>query len=737
MTVFVRSILLATIHVLTGLISTCICSANPGARWDDSALAGSGAPSFSHETVPAFGEGMLIDGALLTISYTGEDSSPWHLVLCREGEIWSIPNGLERDEERFLTFDLKEYLGEKPLGERPETGKALPLMLGGVLDREWPRRPFLYIACNQLLSPEPMNFILRFRVEGGSPLRVVGEPEVMISWESNGHNGCDLRWGPEDGYLYASAGDGSRPGDPDNIGQQVDMIRGSILRLDFHGEPDPGLKYAIPRDNPFVHDPGVRPELWCYGLRNPWRMAFHPQTGELWLGDNGDETWEMIHRVTRGCNFGWSAFEGSHPFRTSNPLSGPTPVHTPPRIEHPHTVMRSIIGGVFYRGEELEELTGHYLYGCYVSREIWAASYDSKTDELGDPFRIARASGPLVSIREDLNRELLITSLDGHIERLKKREEVPAGRPWPEKFSETGLFLDVENHEPAPGVYEYLIKAEGWADGATRRRFVAIPRGGGLIALGHQHLYKSFRVDPGGAFAQTFFLEGSPVETQVLYNDGIWVGYTYRWNRDGTDAVLVPKEGKSIEVDLSDGSKQDWRFPSRSECHICHTQRSHFALAFTPVQLDRPGIDGVSNQLDSWLASKLLRKTKFLVERREDRIANPYDPSSGTLAERARAYLDVNCAHCHREAGLGGRATFQLMSHIQLSEMGLINKTPMVPMLGKAGACVIVPGDPELSELLGRMNRRGPGQMPLFGSTIVDERGCDLIREWILSLEER
>ena len=113
------------------------------------------------------------------------------------------------------------------------------------------------------------------------------------------------------------------------------------------------------------------------------------------------------------------------------------------------------------------------------------------------------------------------------------------------------------------------------------------------------------------------------------------------------------------------------------------------------------------------------------------KLADPYDPKSGTLEERARAYLQVNCAHCHHKTGMGGRAALELEFHLPLAETGMIGTTPTVNLLGEPEAKLIVPDNAELSELLGRMNRRGAGQMPLFGSHEIDEAGVALIRDWI------
>jgi len=153
-------------------------------------------------------------------------------------------------------------------------------------------------------------------------------------------------------------------------------------------------------------------------------------------------------------------------------------------------------------------------------------------------------------------------------------------------------------------------------------------------------------------------------------------------------------------------------------------------------QLNRADPEG-HQQLDQWLKKKIVRGSRELEKRRAVKLADPYDPKSGTLEARARAYLHVNCAHCHHPTGMGGRSALNLESHVPLAETGMIDATPLVGLLGKPEAKLIVPGNAELSELLGRMNRRGAGQMPLFGSHKIDAAGVALIREWINSLPEK
>ena len=709
--------------------------------WDDGAFDGAGRPPLGYRAVPRFGEAHQFPSALDVIPYQNHQEEAELLILGRGGQIWSLPaNATPGSVKRHQRADVGETFKSSGDGKPPYKNVQV---LSGILDRDWPERPHLYLAVHRQTGTDGQCLIVRYAIRNEPQFTLQGEPEILFRWKTINHNGCDLQWGPEDGLLYLSAGDGSVQRDPEKVGQQVHVVRGSILRLDVHSEPDPGLVYAVPADNPFVGMDNVLPEIWAYGLRNPWRLCFHPTTHELWAADNGDDLWEMLHCVKRGSNAGWSAFEGNQPFHLDLPLGGPTRTHTPARLVQPHTELRSIIGGVFYRGKKFPELDGHYIYGCCVTQEIWAVPYDAATDTLGTPFRLARSNGStLTAVREDHEGELLLLSLSGTVETLAAYdpaayESQQTFRPWPKTLAETGLFADVATQQPADGVLEYQVQAEGWADGASARRFVALP-GRPLENRGSIRTHSSLWIDPGGALVKTLYLGDSPVETQVLYNSGTWQGYTYQWDSEGKTASLVPEEGETVTLELDGGApgkKQTWRYPSRSECMVCHNQRSLFGIAFTTSQLNRTHPDG-HQQLDQWIEKKIVRDSRTLEKNRTVKLANPYDPESGTLEERARAYLHVNCAHCHHPAGMGGRSELNLEHHIPLADTGMIRTTPLVGLSGNPDAKLMVPGDADLSELLGRMNRRGAGQMPLFGSHEIDEAGVALIRDWINSLPE-
>ncbi len=187
------------------------------------------------------------------------------------------------------------------------------------------------------------------------------------------HNGGALQFGP-DGYLYIALGDGGSQGDPFDNAQAGNSLLGKILRIDVDG----GDPYAIPSDNPFVNISGVYPEIWAFGLRNPWRISFDPHTGDIWIGDVGQSSREEINRAPSGApgglNFGWNNMEGTLPFEGNN-----QPEYTPPLAEYTRSFGCSVTGGYVYSGQAMPEWQGIYFYGDYCSGNIWGlpASIDS------------------------------------------------------------------------------------------------------------------------------------------------------------------------------------------------------------------------------------------------------------------------------------------------------------------------------------------------------------------------
>lgn len=200
---------------------------------------------------------------------------------------------------------------------------------------------------------------------------------LKVSQPYANHNGGMLAFGP-DGFLYVGLGDGGSAGDPGNRAQRLDTLLGKILRIDVNGTSG-SRNYRTPSTNPFVGVPG-RNEIWQYGLRNPWRFSFDRATGNLWIGDVGQGSWEEVDRAVRtasgagrGINWGWRVLEGMHCF---NPSSGcDTSGKTMPLTEYGHGSGRcSVTGGYVYRGSAVPALRGGYVFADYCSGEIWVVA---------------------------------------------------------------------------------------------------------------------------------------------------------------------------------------------------------------------------------------------------------------------------------------------------------------------------------------------------------------------------
>jgi glucose/arabinose dehydrogenase len=226
------------------------------------------------------------------------------------------------------------------------------------------------------------------------------------------HNGGHMAFGP-DGYLYVSLGDGGSANDPLGAGQSLDVLLGKILRLDVN--PETG--YAVPADNPFANGGGL-PEIWAYGLRNVWRFSFDRATGDLYLGDVGQNKWEEINFQPAdsrgGENYGWSAFEGSHVFNQN--ASATNPVLPIAEFEHSNANGCSITGGFVYRGSNLPTMQGVYLYSDYCSGRIWIAYRDASDTWQSQVF--LEAGVAVSSFGEDEAGELYVVGYGGEIYRL-------------------------------------------------------------------------------------------------------------------------------------------------------------------------------------------------------------------------------------------------------------------------------------------------------------------------------
>ncbi len=609
--------------------------------------------------------------------------------------------------------------------ELPQRFKPFAQLLGITLDPGHATNGFLYAAFATQADHPQGSRVSRFRVIDDPLPRIDPDSElVLITWRGGGHNGCCLQFG-SDGLLYVSTGDGSSPEPPDALqaGQALDNLLSAILRIDVR-EASPAKPYRVPDDNPFIRRPGARPEIWAYGFRNPWRMGFAPD-GSLWVGDVGWELWETIHRVTAGYNGGWSRTEG--PLLLKPEIAAPTPI-SKPAAAHGHHEASSISGGRFYSGSKLPELRDTYIYGDWETGRIWSLA----TQANSSPVEIADTELRVVSFAPGPDREIYVLDYRGGLYRLV-RNDTPAHGPFPLRLSETGLFANTARQLPAPGVIPYDVVAGRWHDGAIASRWIAVP-GNAQVTPGPNY---SFPTDT--VLAKTLSLptpspaHPSPIETQLLHlSPEGWRAYSYRWNPAGTDADLVDAAGATAAIGSTQASSgeshtgRSWTFPPRSDCLRCHNSWSGYVLGFNSPQLAHAAPGGLASLLTSGLViSNAACQPAFP-------LASPAD-SSFPIDVRARSWLHVHCAHCHR-FGAGASVAARFNADEPVDRLNVVGIKPARGDFNLPDARIIAPGHPERSSAWYRINTSGAGHMPPIGSRQPDPSGNRVVADWIRSL---
>jgi putative heme-binding domain-containing protein len=490
----------------------------------------------------------------------------------------------------------------------------------------------------------------------------------------------------------------------------------SILRIDVRRAAN-GKPYAIPPDNPFVGVANAAPEVWCYGLRNPWRMSFDRKTGQLWVGDVGWERWEMVFACQKGGNYGWSAMEGPQ-VCLPDAKRGPTPI-LPPAHAIPHPFAASITGGFVYHGKKLKGFEGWYVYGDWETRRVFANPVKGAT--LGDRVEAARTPARIVGWAEEPDGELLMVDYEGGgLFRLAPNDAGARNADFPKTLSKTGIFSSVETQAPSPGVLPFGVHAAAWCDGAAGERWIGIPGTETIQLIDKNQQWPKESVWPkDSVVAKTLSLEKRKLETQVLHFDGqSWNGYSYVWNEAQSDATLAPAEG--AEIDLGGGRK--WKILARTTCMACHNPWPGYALTINGAQLEASRLKAFQ---EIAILPKQIPMPKPLVD--------PYDERA-PLDDRARSYLAVNCGHCHRFGG-GGAAKILLTHDLPFAEMK-VDVRPTLGMFELNDPYIVAGGDPSRSALLFRVSKLGQGRMPHVGSEVVDEAGVRLLRRWIAQLPE-
>jgi uncharacterized repeat protein (TIGR03806 family) len=581
-----------------------------------------------------------------------------------------------------------------------------------------------------------VSVVARFAsLDGGQTLDPGSREDVIrVNQPFENHNGGQIAFGP-DGLLYIGFGDGGSGGDPNGRAQDTRNLLGAMLRIDVDG----AAPYVIPDDNPFAANPRCPadhssatncPEIYAWGLRNPWRWSFDASTGDLWVGDVGQGAREEIDRVALGGNYGWDCREGSTSFASPAPAcSGATnlidPVH-----EYGRDLGTSVTGGYVYRGGALPALDGAYLFADFGSGRIWrlvGAGGGFTAEELLD------TNLSIASFGEGDDGELYVVDLaSGDLHRIVGGSGgsggTPGQTPVASLLSATGCVDPQNPASPASGLIPYQVAAPFWSDGADKLRWLALPDGGTISVQSDG----DFSFPIGTVLMKHFRLGAELVETRLFMHhaEGDWAGYSYEWNADGSDATLA-QGGKIARI-----GDQDWIFPSGNDCLSCHTAAAGFALGLETAQLNHdltyPRTGRTANQLLT-LDRIVLFAAPLGDPAVRPALADPGD-TAAPLEARARAYLHTNCAQCHRAGGLS-QSTIDLRFDIALANTLTCDVPPLSGDLGIGEAArIIAPGDPDRSVLVARMNRRDAAAMPPLASNVVDAAGVALLHEWIASL---
>ena len=367
----------------------------------------------------------------------------------------------------------------------------------------------------------PVSRISRFTSSDGGTTFDANSEQILfsVSQPYGNHNGGDLQFGP-DGMLYIGYGDGGSGGDPEGNGQDAHTPLGAILRIDVAGG---GEGYAIPPDNPFAAGQDGHPAVWAYGLRNPWRLRFDRETGDLWSGDVGQDAFEEVNRIVKGGNYGWNTKEGTHCF-AEDPCDKPDLID--PVVEYAHgDSSLSVVGGYVYRGSAIPELRGVYLFAdFYQPGPIYGVFYDPETNE-PEARQLGQMNDRMLgTFAQDVDGELYAADFFGGIYKIVAGEIGPPAATFPQKLSETGCFDSSDPKQPNAGLVPYDVNVPLWSDGAAKSRWVALPDGTSASSEPDGDL----ELPNGTVLAKEFQLDGQRLETRlfVRHQDGGWAGYT-------------------------------------------------------------------------------------------------------------------------------------------------------------------------------------------------------------------
>lgn len=603
----------------------------------------------------------------------------------------------------------------------------------------WPTIPLVFVAYNGLNAGIAEARLSSFTsVDGGVTLDTTTEQRILAVRQSGlQHVMDDLQFG-SDGFLYITIGDGGfTPTDPAHPSQNLNILDGKVLRIDIDGSTG-SANYRIPATNPFptgqlcgANGPGTIScgEIYAYGLRNPWRFSIDTNVSpqRIYVADVGLNAIEEVNQVVSGGNYGWNCREGLNTIlSTCRQPTGTTLLD--PWLQYTHSNGGfAVTGGLVYHGNAIPALNNQYVFGDYVTGNIWAVPTSSSARIVTSTDAFA-SNLSIVSFATDLNKEIyVIDFVSGGIHKIVP-PATGSSSGVATLLSQTGCVDPLNAKRPAPGVIPFTSISPLWSDGAAKDRFLALPNGTTLS-------YDSsgdFIFPRGSVLVKNFKLNSKLIETRLfmLHPDGAWGGYSYRWNDQETDATLVPN-GLTTTV-----QGQSWTYPSGAQCMACHTAAAGRSLGAEFKQLNWDMFYTATNRNANQLATldhiNLFSPPLPGEPSTLPTLVRPLG-TAGTLSQRARSYLHSNCSHCHRPGG-GTPVNLDLRYDATLVQTNTCDQAPSVNTLGIINARIIAPGAPARSVLLSRMNRRDANQMPPLGTAIVDSDAVTLISEWIGSL---
>ena len=690
------------------------------------------------------------------------------LVLEREGEIIAFENKADTPKRRRVLNLLKVTQGEVDSG-----------LLGLVFHPQFgiegsPNRTYTYV--HYAYSPNPIkgkwppftkptrSRLSRFSVDPKTFLFDTSSELVLIDQEDENifHQGGSMFFHPKDGFLYLSVGD---EGDSScSLGncQRIDKdLFSGVLRIDVDQrggnvshpivkQPETGktANYFIPNDNPWVGVPGALEEFYAIGLRSPHRVTYDETQDLAWIADVGQKTREELDILKPAANYQWDVREGfAERKATPENVLG---VWTDPVLDLPRDESSSIIGGNVYRGKLLPKLSGRYIYGDFVTGNIWALEYDydgkkatvKKNDKIIASKYRGRKNG-ITSFGVDAAGEMYVLTLGKKSKILHIVPSKPSTNA-PLLLSELGL-LGARDGKPKKGVLPYEVQSPLWSDGAVKQRWMSLPKG-----QVHFDANAPWRFPEGTVFIKHFAMalderdpdETRPLETRlfVAARHKDYYGLTYRWRADLSDADLVlSRQEEVLDITGPDGQvrQQTYVYPGPYDCMTCHNDEAGFVLGVRTEQLNRP-VSGVKalfrdNPLVEWSKNGVLDWTIDDATAATGPRLVPLDDESSSMEARLRSYWASNCAMCHG-AGPKIRARWDARWQTPFDKQGILNG-PLENGERVTGERVVVPGDPERSALYSRSTSEVVElRMPPIGRRHTDARYAALLERWIRSL---